>query len=71
MKYKNRRTTLDVKIVETEEYVELMDLTNRTPHDVGELFASPYISQLVRNKFGDNMPDSVTLVVTQEYDLLD
>lgn len=71
MKYKNRRTTLDVKIVETEEYIELMDLTNRTPHDVGELFASPYISQLVRNKFGDNMPDSVTLVVTQEYDLLD
>ena len=58
---------LNVQFIDSKTNEILMQVNNRDYSDVGDMFSDTYVSQLLTQKFGDNVPNEVIVLVSANY----
>lgn len=61
---------IEVTVVDSSNDESVLDITNRNPFNIGELFTKSIGSKIIyRELEGNNMPKKVMLIATIEFEL--
>ncbi len=72
-RYNKETPRISVKIYDSNTEELLFTITNRTWMDIGQVFTSHNITELMKNEFKNQkkpLPSKILVIVAEEYDLI-